>query len=431
MTNTSILPTLMDSFKKAISEQHARMEALPFISALINGNLPLESYVGLLRAMATIQGTLEHELVQVNSRDIKAVLLDRPSRLIHLRKDLSKFDQEFIPDIEAALTQTLKITERIRRYRVEQPTDLLGILYVLEGTTLGNAVHLRDVLNTFGSKTGGTAHYYAGYGKETARYWQKFCDAMNALPIDQEGCKRLVQVALDFFDQLETLLSALYPLDNAVMIFTANMLNPEAGDHAVPTNVEEIKAAVTAAKKCREEFPYFDERYQERGRSFAKSDTAWLATLVELPETLLSCQVEWLGRVLGNRGMPRITLERQLELLHEELTAKIPTKADHYSGLLKVAEKLRRERLTYISEIVFSNLVKEFSQATDHELQGRFKRTGDLIVSAVCDQEAGITEAVNSLLPWLKDTERFSPQWILAVENTLAEAGKSIMRKGL
>ena len=222
--------TLMDSLKEAIGEQHARMEELPFIIALTNGQLPLESYVGQLRALAVIHGTLEHELAQVTSAEISTLLLDRPSRLVHLRKDLSVFDQLFIPDIEAALTHTREIAQRIRLYRVDQPTDLLGILYVLQGTTLGNTFHLPDVLKAFGDQTSGTAHYYTGYGDRTVEYWEGFCRAMNALFIDQEGRERLIHVALDFFDRLFALFSVLYPIQHAKMVFTASMLNPEAGD---------------------------------------------------------------------------------------------------------------------------------------------------------------------------------------------------------
>jgi heme oxygenase len=416
--------TLMDSLKEAIAEQHARMEALPFIAALTNHQLPLESYVGQLRALAVIHGTLEHELAQATSAEIRTFLLGRPSRLVHLRKDLSAFDQLFIPDIEAALTHTREIAQRIRLYRVEQPTDLLGILYVLQGTTLGNTVHLPDVLKAFGDQT--SAHYYTGYGDRTVEYWEGFCRAMNALSIDQEGRERLIHVALDFFDRLFALFSVLYPIQNAKTLFTAGMLNPEAGDHAVPGDVRELKAAVAAAKKCREEFLYFDERYQERGRSFAKSDAAWLATLIELPEAQLMSQVEWLGRVLGNRGMPRITLERQLELLYEELAAAIPAKIDQYKGLLEAAESLKGERLRHMPEPLFISLAREFQIATDGELQGRFKGTGTLIVSAVCDQEAGITEAVTSLVPRVTDRERFSPKWIAAVLKTLEQARESV-----
>lgn len=423
---TSQQSTLMDSLKNAVSHQHARMEALPFIVALTNCTLPLESYVGLLRAMAVIHGTLEHELDQLQPHPIRTVMLDRPSRLVHLRKDLSIFDKEMIPDIEAAVSETRKIAEQIRLYRVKETEALLGILYVLEGTTLGNSVHLRDVLNNFGDKTSGKAYYYSGYGQDTARYWQEFRSAMNNLHIGQAGCDRVIQVASDFFTQLEALFTVLYPIDSSKMVFTAGMLNPEAGDHSVPDDGKELEAAVVAAKRCRDEFPYFDERYQERGRSFAKSDAAWLASLTLLPETQLVSQAEWLGRVLANRGMPRITLECQLEMLHEELVSAVPEKVDTYSGLAEVAKKLKKDRLRYIPESVYSKLAKDFCLATDNELQGRFKRTSDLIISAVSDRSAGISEAINSLQPWLTDEERFSSQWIAAVNKTFELAGKSV-----
>lgn len=420
--NKSGQTNLMDSLKDSIKDCHSRMEALPFIAALTDGRLPLESYVGQLRAMAVIHGTLEHELAQVTGAEFRALLLDRPSRLVHLRKDLSVFDKQPIPDIGGALIHIRQIAEHIRRYRVEQPNDLLAILYVLEGTTLGNAVHLPDVLKIFGSKTSGTAHYYSGYGDKTAERWQQFSCAMNAIPMDQDGCRRLIQVALDFFERLEALFSALYPIKNDEMVFTAGMLNPEAGDHAVPGDVREIEAAVRAAEKCREEYPYFNERYQERGRSFARSDAAWLVTLSGLPTAQLLSQVEWLGRVLGNRGMPRITLERQLELLHEELTAALPGEADKYGGLLEAADSLKMERLRFIPEPFFRDFALKFQISTDGELQGRFRGTGMLIVSAVCDQAAGVDEAVSSIQPWLTDAERFSPQWIAAVLNTLEQS---------
>ena len=246
-------------------------------------------------------------------------------------------------------------------------------------------------------------------------------------PLDQEGRRRIIQVALDFFDRLEALFSAFYPIQDAEMVFTAGMLNPEAGDHPVPGDVREIQAAVAAAKKCREEFPYFNERYQERGQSFAKSDAAWLATLAELPEAQLLSQVEWLGRVLGNRGMPRITLERQLELLHAELAAAAPEKSDQYQGLLEAAESLRQERLQPTSPSRLSAIWHmRFTSPRTVSLQGRFNRTGDLIVSAVCDEAAGVTDAVASLLPWLTDAQRFSPQWIAAVSKTLEQARSGI-----
>jgi heme oxygenase len=419
-------PSLMECLKGAIRERHARLETLPFIVALTCGELPLESYVGQLRAMAVIQGSLEHELSLSNAAEIKKIWQGRPSRLAHLRRDLSVFDAFLVPDNLDVLEHARKIAETIRHYRVEQPTNLLGILYVLEGTTLGNVTHLPDVLKIFGSQTAGTAFYYAGYGDRTHEYWEEFRCAMNALAIDQQGRERLILVANAFFDQLEALFSALYPIRDSRRGLTASMLNPEAGDHAVPGDVKEIEAAVTAAGKCREEFPYFDERYKERGQSFAKSDAAWLATLVELPQAQLMSQVEWLGRVLANRGMPRITLERQLELLYEELTATVPAK--RYTSLLEAASSLKSERLHRIPEDTFNGLTRQFDISTDGELQGgKLKNTGALIVSAVADEANGISGALTSLIIWLTNTERFSPLWIKAVRLTAERARQALI----
>jgi heme oxygenase len=417
----------METLKQSISEQHTRMDALPFITALRNGILPLESYVAQLRAMAVIQGTLEHEFSLLDSPELKALLFDRPSRLAHLKKDLVILEQMLIPDAAIITGHARTIAAQIRRCRLEQPTDLLAYLYVLQGMTLGNNMHLPDVVKLLENKVFETVSYYTGYGDDTARFWEEFSSAINRFPLETDGSQRLITVALAFFDLLEKLYTALYPLKNTTTAFTAGMLNPEAGDHAVPEDLREIEAAITAAKKCREEFPYFDLRYQERGTSFAKSDATWLVTLIELPEPQLLAQVLWLGQVLASRGMPRITLERQLELLYEELVLTLPADTVNYSSLLVAAHHLKHERKKNITEAEFTMLTAAFSDATDGELQGTLKGTGALIVSAVCDEAAGVAGAVTSLLPWLTDPERFSAQWIAAVTETLEQAKQAIL----
>ncbi len=425
MVSTGTL-TLMETLKQAVKDSHARMEAIPFFQALTQNNLPLACYVGQLRALAVIRATLEHELAQLPAHGAGSLLADRPSRLVHLRMDLSGFDPLFIPDIKAALPHVLGIAEQIRRYRAERPTDLLGVMYVLEGSSLGNTVLLPGVLRNFGAQTSGTAHYYQGYGPGTAQHWAAFGAAMNAFPVDAEGRRHIVQAALDLFDRMAGLYAALYPVQADDSVFSATMLNPEAGDHPVPQDLRALQAAVAAAVKCHDEFPYFNERFKERGRDFAKSDAAWLATLVDLPESQVISQVEWLGRVLGNRGIPRLTLERQLILLQEDLAMSWPERAQDFRILREAAGMLERERFQLLPEGRFLDLVRAFQLATDGEQGGSYKGTGALIVSAVCDEAAGIPRAVDSLRPWLCEPERFSPAWIAAVVSTLEQAREAL-----
>jgi len=416
---------LMATLKQGVGERHARMEALPFVTALAGGTLPLEAYLRQLRAMAVIHGVLEHELAGAAEPELRAARGDRPSRLVHLRRDLSLIDRFEVPDQVASVAAAQALADRIRRCREDRPLDLLAIIYVLEGMTLGNATHLRDVLRSFGARTGGNAHYYAGYGDRTGASWLAFAAAMDALAIDPAGRERLVRVAHQGFDHLEALYRSLHP-GGGELAHTASMLNPEAGDHPVPGRAEELRAALAAAAQCRAEFPYFDARFQERGQAFARSDAAWLATLAPLPADQLFDQVEWLARVLANRGMPRITLERQLVLLHDQLAQALPERAGAWAGLLAAAAGLRAERFRLLPEPRWQALERAFRAATGQELSGRMRNTGALIVSAVVDEAAGLGQAVTSLMVWLADPQRFPSTWLEAVGRTEQEARRDL-----
>jgi heme oxygenase len=412
--------SLMTALREAVRDRHARMEALPFIAALTGGQLPLVSYVGQLRAMAVIHGTLEHELAQLPSPPLQAFLAGRPSRLGHLRQDLGRFDPLAVADLQDAQAPTRRIAEGIRRLRADQPIDLLGTFYVLEGTTLGNAVHHGDVLRLLAGQGIATASYYHGYGSETGRRWEAFRAAMDAVPLEPGDRDRILQVALDLFDQLEVLFGALYP--PGPTCFTAAMLNPEAGDHPVPQDPRILAAALRAVTRCRAAFPYFEERFGERGRGFSQSDGAWLATLAGLPGSLVLSQVDWLGRILGNRCIPRLTLERQLAFLHEELAA---SGGDPGGLLQEAAAELRRQRCQVLPEDLFSRLAEDFERASASRLPG----TGGLLLSALCDREAGITGALTSLLPWLTEAERFPASWRTAVAATLSQGEAALSRR--
>ncbi len=411
---------LMDALKEAILERHSFLGQVPYIQALVSGALPLQCYVAQLRSLAGLHATLDNELLQIDRSAPVRLLQSRPSRLAQLRLDLTPFDRQYLPDCLDTIEHTRRTAEMIRLCRLDHPGALHAIVYVFEGTTLGNLMHTQDVLRAFGDQVDGSTHYYSGYGDSTAAYWREFRDAMNTLPMDDSLQSRLIDVAHQVFDHLERLYGSIYPVQEGRWSYTASMLNPEAGHHAVPDNPAEIEAAVVAARRCREEYPYFDARYQERGKSFGKSDAAWLVTLTRLPQTQLIAEVDWLGRMLGNRGMPRITLERQLALLHEELTAAMTGR--QYDGLLAAARALQAGRLRRLSAKTFEELARSFETAVDAEEQDLLPRTGELIVSAVCDEADGVIHALTTLLSWLTDRERFSASWVAEVMRTVDKA---------
>jgi hypothetical protein len=204
-------------------------------------------------------------------------------------------------------------------------------------------------------------------------------------------------------------------------------LNPEAGDHAVPDDPRELRAALLAGERTRHRFVYYERRYGERGRRFTHSDSAWIVTLAGRPE-VAERQLRWLGALLAARGMPRWLLEEHLRVLHAELVAAVPERRDAYEDLLRVAEVFREERLDGLDEAA----CEAIAQAFDHRVgaaAAELPEAGALLVAAVADERAGLDRAVDSLMDWLADPTRFPDAWATAAAETIAAARTSARKR--
>jgi hypothetical protein len=200
------------------------------------------------------------------------------------------------------------------------------------------------------------------------------------------------------------------------------LLNPSAGDHAIPDDPDELAASVWAGELFWREWPYYAWRYGERGRQFAWSDSAWLATLAPLGPDLAWREVTWLGRLLAARGMPQLLLERHLVLLGDVLVAARPERAERYQTLTGVADRMGAARTEALGDTAVAALREEFDRDVGPEWSGRLPRTGELLAAAVADERLGIDGAVTSLESWLTDAGRFPARWIEAVRRTVAGA---------
>lgn len=202
----------------------------------------------------------------------------------------------------------------------------------------------------------------------------------------------------------------------------AAALNPDAGSHPVASDPREIEAARRAAEASLREFPYYRERFGERARAFGTSDGAWLVTLCDGGAGHALGQVLWLGRVLSSRGMPRLLLERHLELLHGELVAAVPERAERYAALLDVAERLRGLRRARLSDAELAGVAAAFDARVGPEAAARLPGMGALLAAAVADEADGHEAAVRSLAAWAADPALFPAEWTEAVGAAVADA---------
>ena len=202
----------------------------------------------------------------------------------------------------------------------------------------------------------------------------------------------------------------------------ADSLNPQAGIHAIAADPRELEAALRAGGRTLRRFPYFEERYGERGRRFTASDSGWIASLPGRPQAAVDGEVLWLGTLLASRGMPRWLLEIHLRHVHDELAAAVPERSADYNALVRSADLLRDLRRRHISDDALEALSAAFAARVGPEWSAHLPEAGGLLAAAVADERDGISGAVTSLEPWLTDPERFPPAWAESVGATLERA---------
>jgi hypothetical protein len=211
---------------------------------------------------------------------------------------------------------------------------------------------------------------------------------------------------------------------------SATSLNPSAGHHVVTGDPREIAASERAGDRSWQAWTYYAHRYGERGRQLTRSDSGWITTLGSYPASVVKQQIDWLAALLAARGMPRLLMEDHLHILHEELVAAVPERAAEYAVLAQVAEGLRAERDASLPDSALRALDAAFREQVGDSVEDDL-HAGALIGAAVADKQSGVARAVESLMEWLADPERFSAAWVAAVDGTLREARRGVASRSI
>lgn len=201
---------IMDSLRAQTADVHELIEKLPFSQALVTQNLPLPLYVSFLSAMLSIHRALEQQCLVQNHPAIQKVWQDDLIKTTLLEKDLAYFAQKKvvgIPFTSEIITQFIHYIEETGQ---QQPVALLGLLYVLEGSTLGAQFLLSGVQSAYALQEEGV-HYYQNYGEETRAHWLHFKRRMNATVTDPADQNQVIESAKQTFDYIKLLLEQFDP----------------------------------------------------------------------------------------------------------------------------------------------------------------------------------------------------------------------------
>lgn len=183
--------------------QHEKLEQLPFGNHLAKGTLPLKGYILHLQAYYVIHKSLEnacrsHSVLQLSNiwqeELVKSHLLQ--ADLKYLGVTCPETMQEVQPLIDAIHNA--------------QAVELIGILYVFEGSLMGAAVMYPVISQAYQLSEKG-ASYYKGHGSQTRSHWIKFKKNFDqVLENDVIAQSAIIASAQKTFDQIAALFSALW-----------------------------------------------------------------------------------------------------------------------------------------------------------------------------------------------------------------------------
>lgn len=161
----------MPELRRATDAWHRHAESVVPVMA---PGLTLAGYRDVLRATRDVVAALEHEVLPVAERALPG--LDVRSRLktALLDADLAWLDRQDPVDHARAPSPVPPRGEWNPDVRVSTAAEALGVLYVLEGATLGGRIILRELGPRLGISATQGARYYAGYGERTGPMWKRF-----------------------------------------------------------------------------------------------------------------------------------------------------------------------------------------------------------------------------------------------------------------
>ena len=184
----SAVSPVLQELRASTHTRHVALEKrLPFFS----DTLDLERYTRLISAYYGFYCELENRLLH-SPWNVDGFDLHQRFKTPALCKDLQALGVSIQP---LALCDTLPA--------LHSPACMLGVLYVLEGATLGGNVLRKQMSERLGLDAHNGCAFLYVYGEATGRQWKAFMDFLGSVPLDAQARGEAVQAARSTFSCFE------------------------------------------------------------------------------------------------------------------------------------------------------------------------------------------------------------------------------------
>lgn len=179
---------VLEEIKQATRESHERLESSDILSVLTSGNLSDESYRRILLKFYGYFRPLEFRVLASGIENHVPDLRER-QRAYLIFSDLKLLNYKGDPDFAMDLPAVTNIDQAF------------GVLYVLEGSTLGGQVITRNLKKNLGEESPST--FFHGYGDQTAAKWTGFKNCLETWCQNGGKKDKVIESARTTFSLLE------------------------------------------------------------------------------------------------------------------------------------------------------------------------------------------------------------------------------------
>lgn len=159
MMDSTITAGFLDKLRLETSQLHKQLESLSISKAIISNDITVDVYAKYLSLMKDVVRDVENKIFPLISHAISNS--DSRRKLSFIVNDLTVLgcnSAEIKTDFDADFDVPFA----------------MGIVYVMEGSTLGGRVILKNIEKNLGYNANNGAQYFAGYKENTGLFWKSF-----------------------------------------------------------------------------------------------------------------------------------------------------------------------------------------------------------------------------------------------------------------
>jgi len=182
------------TLKDSTWDLHQQAENGELQKRLVKGELGKGEYAAHLGQLYLVHKTLEARLDEAcdTCPHVKALNADNLRHVSNLEADLTHLGLE--PGEVDPVPATSSFTSWIEGTAKSDPTALIGVQYVLEGSTNGNGFIARKIGPALGLEDDGV-RYLVSYGPAQRETWGRFKGRLDALDLDDAARQRIIDAA--------------------------------------------------------------------------------------------------------------------------------------------------------------------------------------------------------------------------------------------